>query len=117
MVEEIAPDIIFAFDSERYWRLARHPDHIAVGEAVADIVRRRRGHKPRLVCYASRASNAIIDISSTMDSKIASLRCHQSQLRFTPKLYDHFIKRFARYNAKNTIIKEAETFRIAEYWE
>ncbi|WP_051534299.1 PIG-L deacetylase family protein [Desulfitibacter alkalitolerans] len=112
IIAKIEPDVVFTFDYRYPIRAIRHPDHIAVGKVVTEAAKGIKGKLPEIVYYASRRPNSIIDISDAIEKKVRAVRCHKSQLRFSHRVYDLLIKLFARYSAKKTVLKHAETFRI-----
>lgn len=110
-IEDIKPDIIFAFDPVYPFRAIIHPDHIAVGRAVSNIARTEMKQKIPIVYYASRRINTIVDISNSIESKIASVKAHRSQLRFGPGPYGLLVKKLAKYQAQKTSGQFVEVFR------
>jgi len=70
-----------------------HPDHVIVGEVVKQArylagLKKWRGslerHRPDLLLHyfehEQHAPTCVVDISTTMEIKLAAIRCHQSQL-------------------------------------
>lgn len=111
-IVDIKPDIVFAFDPIYPFRAIIHPDHIAVGRAVTNIIKKDMNNKIPIVYYATRKVNIIIDITNSLESKILSVKAHGSQLRFGPRPYGYLMKKLARYNAKKTTGKYVELFRV-----
>ncbi len=111
-IVDINPDIVFAFDHVYPFRAIIHPDHIAVGRAVANIIEKEMNNTVPIVYYASRKVNTIVDITNSMESKILSVKAHRSQLRFGPRPYGYLMKKLARYNAKKTTGQYVEIFRV-----
>ena len=98
-VRELRPEIVFTHDPSYHYggrRWVNHPDHRFVGEATLDAVypcardplylpeHRRDGLLPHKVkeVYMSNWNDPDIriDISSTIDQKIAAATCHASQI-------------------------------------
>ena len=98
-VRELRPEIVFTHDPSyqiggRRW--VNHPDHRAVGEATLDAIypcardplylpeHRRDGllpHKVKEVYLGNwHDPDTRVDISATIDQKIAAARCHASQV-------------------------------------
>jgi LmbE family N-acetylglucosaminyl deacetylase len=91
------PDLVIAPTPERNWDsiYAGHPDHLAAGEAaIAAVYPDSRnpfahpellaeGLEPhvvqRLWLAAHRAFNLAVDVTETLDAKVAALACHVSQ--------------------------------------
>lgn len=87
------PDIVLTFDPWQHYQV--HPDHRAVGQATLDAIADARmpmyypeqitgdvrDHRVRDVYFfATDHPNHWVDISETIDKKIAALRCHVSQI-------------------------------------
>jgi LmbE family N-acetylglucosaminyl deacetylase len=97
VIRQFKPDLVIAPSPERNWDViyASHPDHLAAGEASVAAVypdsRNPFAHPellaeglephtvPALWVMAAPASNLAVDITDTVDRKIAALSCHQSQ--------------------------------------
>jgi LmbE family N-acetylglucosaminyl deacetylase len=97
VIRQLRPDVVFAEDP--YAPFEPHPDHRAVAWAATEAITYARlplvhpehlaeGLLPHLVpekyFYADHLSlaNKIVDISDTMDRKIAALAEHRSQVEF-----------------------------------
>lgn len=97
-IRRIRPTIVFTHDPTTVYTAnhLNHPDHRAVGHATLDAVyptardrlnfpeHERAGllpHKVReIYLWGSQAPNTWIDVSTSIDRKIAALRCHVSQI-------------------------------------
>jgi len=97
VIRQFKPDLVIAPSPERNWDFiyASHPDHLAAGEASVAAVypdsRNPFAHPellgeglepytvPALWMMAAPASNLAVDITDTVDRKIAALSCHESQ--------------------------------------
>lgn len=104
-----------------------HPDHRAVGEATMDAIFPAAGqpnlfqeleeegiyaHKVRKVYVASRGhGDTFIDISSTIDLKIAALKAHDSQVGKAQGLEER-IRGFAATIGQGKEMAFAEAFRV-----
>jgi len=97
LIRQYRPDTLFAHDP--FARFETHPDHRAVAWAASDAVtfatlplmhpeHRERGLEPHFVVekywFSDDASifNKVIDISDTLDAKLAALAEHKSQMKF-----------------------------------
>lgn len=99
VIRRVAPDRVLCQCPERNWdRIhSSHPDHLAAGEATLDAVYPdarnpfaypellAAGFEPHVVSEvwmmaAPGGGNEVVDITATIDSKIAALRCHHSQV-------------------------------------
>lgn len=112
-IKQIEPDVIITFDSIYPWRLLKHPDHIAVGNAVTSILKRRKDKATVIIYYATRKPNIIVDISSNLKEKVDILKIHKSQLRFGIYPYKYILKWYAALCASNSSSCYAEVYRAA----
>lgn len=112
-IRKIEPDVIITFDGIYPWRLIKHPDHIAVGNAVTNILRRRMDKKTVIIYYATRKPNVIVDISSDLKEKVDILKTHKSQLRFGILPYKYILRWYAGICAANSPSCCAEVYRAA----
>ncbi|MDE2766445.1 MAG: PIG-L family deacetylase [Chloroflexota bacterium] len=106
-----------------------HPDHRAIGDAAVDAVfpsardfhmwpemHHEEGLEPHVVdhLYVSGRggeANVRVDISETIEAKIAALRAHASQVRNPTPEFDEFVRGMARRNAEGSPYEYAESFR------
>ena len=106
-----------------------HPDHRAVGDATVDAVfpsardvhmfpelRQEEGLEPHIVEHLYLSSrpeevNVHIDISQTIETKIAALRGHKSQVRGPSPGFEDMLKNMARRTAGESGLEYAEAFR------
>lgn len=99
VIRRIKPDVLMCQDpTMRYagQRYINHPDHIAAGEAaLAAVFPSARDHKtfpellseglgahitPEVYIFGAREADIWVDISSAIDTKIAALKEHRSQV-------------------------------------
>ncbi|MCQ1999292.1 PIG-L deacetylase family protein [Arthrobacter zhaoxinii] len=131
-IRRVRPDVVLSLHPERNWdRLqASHPDHLACGEIVTRAVypaaenpfaypelaeQGLEAYKvPWLVFYGAprERENIAVDVSSTVEVKLAAIRVHASQ---HPDLegMDASVRRFLQDNARRHGLPEgssAETF-------
>lgn len=93
VIRQGRPDVVLTFDPWQRYQV--HPDHRAVGQTALDAVVAARDHMyfaeqvaegvsahrvHNVYFFASDQPNYYVDISSTLDQKIAALQCHRSQL-------------------------------------
>ena len=93
VIREGRPDVVLTFDPWQRYQI--HPDHRAVGETALDAVAAARDHMyfpeqltggltehrvHNVYFFASDQPNYYVDISGTLDQKIAALKCHRSQI-------------------------------------
>jgi LmbE family N-acetylglucosaminyl deacetylase len=88
------PDVVLTFDPWQRYQI--HPDHRAVGQTALDAVAAARDHMyypdqltgglteqrvHNVYFFATDQPNYYVDITSTIETKIAALRAHASQVR------------------------------------
>jgi LmbE family N-acetylglucosaminyl deacetylase len=93
LVRTARPDVVLGHDPWRRWLL--HPDHRAAGLLTVDGVVAARdplyapqlgaeglaAHRPHTVLlFGTEAPDELVDVTATMDAKLAALRAHASQL-------------------------------------
>lgn len=129
-IRRFKPEVIVGLDPTMMFTPMggiNHPDHRAVGEATMDAVFPASGqpnlfqeleeegiyaHKVRKVYVASRGQGeTFVDISSTIDTKIAALKAHDSQVGKAQGLEER-IRGFAAATGKGKEMAFAEAFRV-----
>ncbi len=127
-IRRCRPDVVICPDPTRRFagqRYINHPDHRACGEAALDAVMPAAStrlifpelleeglepHKVREVYLAGpNEADTYVDITSTIDLKIAALREHRSQIDSDGDL--EFVRQRAREVAKGQGFEYAEAFR------
>jgi LmbE family N-acetylglucosaminyl deacetylase len=93
LVRAVRPDVVIGHDPWRRWLL--HPDHRAAGLLTVDGVVAARdplyapelaaeglpAHRPHsILLFGTDAPDEVVDISATIDTKLAALRGHPSQI-------------------------------------
>jgi len=93
LVRTARPDVVLGHDPWRRWLL--HPDHRAAGLLTVDGVVAARdplyapalaaeglpAHRPHTVLlFGTDSPDELVDVTATMDAKLAALRAHASQL-------------------------------------
>ena len=125
-VRKHKPDVIITHDPFRPY--AFHPDHRAVGLSTHDAAypsardphafpeQLKEGlepHKTAEVWYFNAESpDLIVDITSTMERKVDSLRAHFSQVGASDDVFDRVRDR-SRELAKDQSFEFAESFKVA----
>ena len=115
------PDVVLTFDPWQRYQI--HPDHRAVGQTALDAVAAARDHMyypeqfaegvsehrvHNVYFFATDQPNYYVDISSTIDKKIAAIRAHTSQIR-TEGLEER-IRAGARAAGQQIGVEYAEAF-------
>ena len=93
LVRTVRPDVVLGHDPWRRWLL--HPDHRAAGLLTVDGVVAARdplyapalaaeglaAHRPHTVLlFGTDTPDELVDVTATIDAKLASLRAHASQI-------------------------------------
>jgi LmbE family N-acetylglucosaminyl deacetylase len=93
LVRQVRPDVVVGHDPWRRWLL--HADHRAAGLLTVDGVIAARdplyapelateglpAHRPHsILLFGTDAPDEVVDISATIDAKLAALRAHASQI-------------------------------------
>jgi LmbE family N-acetylglucosaminyl deacetylase len=129
-IRAFRPDVVFATDPEVMFhgdRGVNHVDHRAAGAAAVDAVYpaarnamafpwlARDGLAPhrvrRLFLYWSNSPNVRVDVTATIDRKIAALRAHRSQIR-DPEGLEPRIRAWAAEEGEAIGAPAAEAFRL-----
>lgn len=132
VLREVRPEVVLTFDPanfafDSFYRY--HPDHRAAAMAAYDALYPAAGNRnffPELLAeglaphrvaqvffIGPSAPNTWIDISSTIDRKMAALRAHASQMK-DPDGLEAWVRDWARGLGKPKAIPFAETFRSME---
>jgi LmbE family N-acetylglucosaminyl deacetylase len=116
------PDMVLTFDPWQHYQV--HPDHRAIGQSTLDAIADARmpmyypeqitgdvrDHRVRDVYFfATEHPNHWVDITETIDKKIAALRCHISQVG--ERDMDPFIRARARAVGQERGMLYAEAFK------
>lgn len=120
VIDEVKPDTVIAYDSEKENLIYRHPDHRASG--LATIEAARKAGIPHVYLYHSRAPDTWTDVSKGIDLKLKGLKAHQSQqegpmqilsfLRFlSPLRMDFNNRRWGNIEGSKIGLDYAEPFR------
>jgi LmbE family N-acetylglucosaminyl deacetylase len=123
------PDVVIGQDPTVRWvgsEYINHPDHRAAGEATLAAVfpsaRNRMifpelfqgGLEPHAVAAvyltATRDADTWVDISDTMEQKLAALAEHKSQ--FSIEQVERFVRRWAEENGKAIGVQYAEAYKV-----
>ncbi|HEV2128205.1 MAG TPA: PIG-L deacetylase family protein [Thermomicrobiales bacterium] len=119
VIRRVKPDVLMCQDpTMRYsgQRYINHPDHIAAGEAsLAAVFPSARDHKtfpelldegleahitPEVYIYGANQADVWVDISSSIDTKIAALKAHESQVGDRADELDEMIREWGRETAR-----------------
>lgn len=133
VIRQYKPEIVVCFDPTVFWigeSYIQHPDHRASGEAALAAIfpaARDRLTFPALLAeglephnvddiyLASPAeANRWIDITPTIERKVAAMRHHQSQLR-DPEATAGFLRSIAQQTGAEPGVAYAEAFRFISF--
>jgi LmbE family N-acetylglucosaminyl deacetylase len=106
--EQTVPDVVLAFDPKGPLPAGVNPDHLALGAAVLDRVRRSMATEQRVYYYGTPQPNVLIDITEVLQEKTNSLRAHRSQLIGPDKLVVAWTKGVSRLYRSRTPAMYAE---------
>ncbi len=126
------PDVLVGSDPSRLWTRARdyvnHPDHRAAGELVLCAVMPDAPSRPQFpelldeglepfsvprLWLGAEDADTYVDITETMDKKLAALACHESQVRDLP--YEEWVRRRASEVGQAAGMEYAEGFRTFSF--
>ena len=133
-IRRYRPDMVITGDPTMRWfnnTYINHPDHRAVADAALDavypsardyhayptlIAEGLMPHKTRyvLVQTSLEQANLWVDISETMDQKIAALRAHFSQIEEQADEVMGFVREYGRMTAGERGMAYAEAFRLID---
>jgi LmbE family N-acetylglucosaminyl deacetylase len=117
-IRVLRPDVVFAHDPWRRWRL--HPDHRAAGFLACDAVVAARDphffpehgvapHRPSaLLLFETEEPDHVEDVTGHADAKVAALLAHESQFETTMYITDDPEGQSAAFRAR--ILGELEEF-------
>ncbi len=132
VIRQVRPDRVICQSPERNWEriYGSHPDHLAAGEAAIRAVypdaRNHHAHKvlmaeglephtvPEVWVMAASAPTIVVDTTHAFGSKLAALRCHQSQVGEGEHL-EQLLRTWGESQARAAGLEEghlAEGFRV-----
>ncbi|BCW97177.1 MAG: hypothetical protein KatS3mg024_0004 [Armatimonadota bacterium] len=89
-LEEVAsrvrPDAVLTFDPEKPSLPYLHADHQGAGRIVRQWWRRQSAKRPELFYWQTRRPDVLVDITDTMDVKLAARAAHRTQGAGRPDL-------------------------------
>ena len=78
--DQIAPEIIFAFDPKELIPQIANRDHKALGRTVLDLARARLFTGAQVYFYGTYHPDVLVDITPVMADKRKAVKAHQSQM-------------------------------------
>ena len=134
LIRAVRPEVIVTNDpTARIFEpfYLNHPDHVAAGEAtIAAVIPgadtplayehlRDEGLEPVALTGVwlmhTQAPNLVVDVSAEMDTKVASLACHITQLADGPDSARTMAGGLAAYMAKDQPFRYGEAFRVVRF--
>lgn len=134
VIRQVRPERVLCQSPERNWERIRasHPDHLAAGEATLQAVYpdarnpyahpelAAEGLEPHAVgevwLMASPRADRYVDITGTIERKIAALSCHESQIE-DPHQIEEIVRDWASSNAERCGLgpdRYAEAFQVVD---
>ncbi|MBA4395205.1 MAG: PIG-L family deacetylase [Desulfobacca sp.] len=130
-IRRIQPDVVMCWDPSVLWinnSMVNHPDHRAAAQATVDAVFPSSGllylhedlnneglvpwQPDHLFVFSFIGDETVLDITETIDLKIAALKKHQSQIQgWDP---EPFIRDLADREGRPRGIQYAESFKIIQ---
>lgn len=116
VIREYSPDIVYT-----HWNHDSHQDHVAVANAVIAATRKNdcslcmyeQTIPGGIVPYGFRAQS-FVDISEVIDTKIDSVRVHESQVGMNGEWWIYGIRGRAMYRGYQVNVKYAEAFEVVK---
>lgn len=107
--EQIAPEIVLAFDPKELLPQTANRDHKALGRTVMDLTRSKVGTGTQVYFYGTHHPDVLVDITPVIDDKLQAVKTHRSQMVFLNEAEtDGTIKLMARIAAGASGCKYAE---------
>lgn len=78
--DQVAPDVIVAFDPKELVPQMANRDHKALGRTVMDLARARLFGGTQVYFYGTHLPDVLVDITAVMADKIRAVKAHQSQM-------------------------------------
>lgn len=76
----VDPEVVITFDPKGPLPFCNNRDHLAVGAAMLDRIRRGVTRGERVYLYGSPQPNVLVDITEVLEEKTNGIRAHRSQL-------------------------------------
>ncbi|MDF2626688.1 MAG: hypothetical protein K0R39_519 [Symbiobacteriaceae bacterium] len=98
--DEIAPEVVFAFDPKELLPQTANRDHKALGRTVMDLARARMQTGAQVYFYGTHHPSVLVDITPVIADKLQAVKAHQSQMVFLDEAEtDRTIQSMARMAA------------------
>ena len=80
--DQVAPEVVFAFDPKELLPQTANRDHKALGRTVMDLARARMHTGAQVYFYGTHHPDVLVEITAVMDAKLRAVKAHQSQMVF-----------------------------------
>lgn len=78
--DQVAPEVVLAFDPKELVPQMANRDHKALGRTVMDLARARYFSGTQVWFYGTHLPDALVDITPVMPDKLAAVKAHQTQM-------------------------------------
>jgi LmbE family N-acetylglucosaminyl deacetylase len=128
-IRRLRPDVVLGHDPTSVFFgsvYVNHRDHRAAGWALLDAVapasamplyfpQAGAAHKvPHVLLSGTMTPDAYVDVSDSIEAKVAAVRCHASQLEDDPEWVSKTVRRRAEEDGRGVGVRFAEGFRHLE---
>lgn len=101
--DQIAPEVVLAFDPKELIPQMANRDHKALGRTVMDLARARLFSGAQVWFYGTHTPDALVDITPVIADKLRAVKAHQSQMVYlNEQETDGAIKLMGRIMAGNS---------------
>jgi LmbE family N-acetylglucosaminyl deacetylase len=107
--DQLAPEVVFAFDPKELVPRFANRDHKALGRTVMDVARARFHTGTQVYLYGTHHPTVLVEITSVLPDKLRAVKAHQSQMIYLDEAEtDGMIKLMGRIAAGNATNRYAE---------
>lgn len=96
---KVDPEVVLAFDPKGPLPFLNNLDHVALGAAVLERVRRLIPRGGRVYFYGTPQPNVLVDITEVLHEKTNAIRAHRSQLHGPDGVIDGWSRAISRLSA------------------
>lgn len=108
--DQVAPEVVLAFDPKELVPQMANRDHKALGRTVMDLARARYFSGAQVYFYGTHLPDTLVDIAPVMNDKLAAVKAHQSQMVYlNEQETDGAIRLMGRIMAGTSTATYAET--------
>jgi LmbE family N-acetylglucosaminyl deacetylase len=108
--DQVAPEVIFAFDPKELVPQMANRDHKALGRTVMDLARARLSTGTAVYFYGTHLPDVLVDITPVLDDKVRAVKAHESQMVYlNDQETDGAVRLMGRIMAGRSGVTYAET--------